>query len=124
MKNFDNILETIRNELDKAISDLHIPGLAFTLVSKNKILLLECLGHLEMEKVHKVNADSLFCLQSTTKTVTAVVFLLAVQKGLVQLDDLVTKYYPDFSVNSRYGVDQGNKITFRHLLSHTSGLAR
>jgi CubicO group peptidase (beta-lactamase class C family) len=124
MNNFENIIESIRNELDKAISDLNIPGIAFTLVSKNEIQLLECLGHLEMEKVNNVKTDSLFCLQSTTKTVTAVVFLLAVQKGLVQLDDPVTKYYPDFSVNSRYGVDQGNKITFRHLLSHTSGLAR
>ncbi len=124
MNDFDNILESIRNELDKAISDLKILGIAFTLVSKNEILQLECLGHLEIEKVNDVNVDSLFCLQSTTKTVTAIVFLIAVQKGLVQLDDPVIKYYPDFSVNSRYGVDQGNKITFRHLLSHTSGLAR
>ncbi|UCG04229.1 MAG: beta-lactamase family protein [Candidatus Heimdallarchaeota archaeon] len=124
MNNFDDIIESIRHELNNVISDLNIPGIAFTLVSKNEILLLECLGHLEIEKVHDVNADSLFCLQSTTKTVTAVVFLLAVQKGLVQLDDPVIKYYSDFSVNSRYGVDQRNKITFRHLLSHTSGLAR
>ena len=124
MNNFDTIHEKIRNDLNNAISDLQIPGLAFTLVSKREILLLECFGHLEMEKIHKVNADSLFCLQSTTKTVTAVVFLLAAQEGLVQLDDPIIKYYPDFSVNSQYGDDQGSKITFRHLLSHTSGLAR
>ncbi|MFX1515335.1 MAG: serine hydrolase domain-containing protein [Promethearchaeota archaeon] len=124
MNNFGIMIESIRNELDKAISDLNIPGIAFTLVSRNEILLLECLGHLEMEKVNNVNANSLFCLQSTTKTVTAVVFLIAVQKGLIRLDDPITKYYPDFLVNSRYGVDQGNKITFKHLLSHTSGLAR
>ncbi|MFX0084355.1 MAG: serine hydrolase domain-containing protein [Candidatus Hodarchaeota archaeon] len=124
MNNFDNIIESFRTELNNAISDLNIPGIAFTLVSKNEILLLECLGHLEIEKFNDVNPDSLFCLQSTTKTVTAIVFLLAVQKGLVQLDDQVIKYFPDFSVNSRHGVDQGNKITFRHLLSHSSGLAR
>ncbi|MFX0171621.1 MAG: serine hydrolase domain-containing protein [Candidatus Hodarchaeota archaeon] len=124
MNNFDNIIESIRNELKNAISDLNIPGIALTLVSKDEILLLECLGHLEKEKINVVNADSLFCLQSTTKTVTAVVFLLAVQKGFIQLDDPVIKYYPDFSVNSRYGINQGNKITFKHLLSHSSGLAR
>ncbi len=124
MNQFDNIIYSFRTELKNTISDLNIPGIAFTLVSKNEILLRECLGYLETEKLNEVNADSLFCLQSTTKTVTAVVFLLAVQKGLVQLDDPVVKYYPDFSVNSSYGIDQGNKITFRHLLSHSSGLAR
>ncbi len=124
MKNTENIIDTIRNELSNARSDLNIPGIAFTLVSKNQILLQECFGYLEKEKVNDVNTDSLFCLQSTTKTVTAIVFLLAVQKGVVQLDDPIMNYYPDFSVNSRYGSDQETKITFKHLLSHTSGLAR
>jgi CubicO group peptidase (beta-lactamase class C family) len=127
MKNevkYGTICEDLQNEIPQKMKEQNIPGLAVALVSKKGTIWCECFGYTDMSKQKAVDTDTLFSLQSTTKTVTAVAFLLAVQKGLVALDDSVVDYYPEFTVNSRFGESQYKKITFRHLLSHASGLTR
>ena len=118
------IINKLREEIPQKIEKQKIPGLAVAMVSKNKTLWCEGFGYTDTSQKQAVNTDTLFSLQSTTKTVTAVAFLLAVQKGLVALDDPLVTVYPEFTVNSRFGKDQYKRITFCHLLSHTSGLVR
>ncbi len=118
------IIDDLRGEIPRKMKETSIPGLAITLVSKNHCIWTECFGYTDMKKTHSIDVDTLFCLQSTTKTVTTVAFLLAVQKGLVKLDDPVIEIWPEFTVNSRFGKDEFKKITFRHLLAHSSGLAK
>ncbi|KYK29020.1 MAG: hypothetical protein AYK19_20200 [Theionarchaea archaeon DG-70-1] len=120
----ETIIEDLRNEIPKKMKEHNIPGLAIALVSKKGTMWCECFGYTNMSRRQAVNTDTLFSLQSTTKTVTAVAFLLAVQNGLAELDDPVVEYYPEFKVYSRVGESQYKKITFKHLLSHTSGLTR
>ena len=117
------IIADLVKEVPQEMRKNEITGLSMALVSREETIWTGCFGHTDMAKVQKVDADTLFGLQSTTKTVTSVAFLLAVQKGLVKLDDPLVDYYPEFTVNSRYGKDEYRKISFRHLLSHSSGLA-
>jgi len=61
-----------------------------------------------------LNSDSsAFILASLAKPFTAVAILQLEEKGKLKLDDVVSKYLPDFPYNT---------ITVRQLLSHTSGL--
>lgn len=118
------IIEKLREEIPQKMKKQNIPGLAVAMVSKNETLWCEGFGYTDMSHTQAVNTDTLFSLQSTTKAVTTVAFLLAVQKGLGSLDDPLVTVYPEFTVNSRFGKDEYKRITFRHLLSHTSGLVR
>jgi D-alanyl-D-alanine carboxypeptidase len=59
--------------------------------------------------------DTQSALGSVTKTFTAVVIMQLVQEGKLSLDDTIEKWFPD--------QPNGDKITIRMLLSHTSGLA-
>ncbi len=63
-----------------------------------------------------VAPDSVFLVASITKPVTACALLLLVERGLVSLDDPVSRYLPEFRGDER------PKVRVRHLLSHTSGL--
>lgn len=121
---YESIIEELRSEIPQKMNQQSIPGLAIALVSKKGTIWCECFGYTDMSHQHPVNTDTLFSLQSTTKTVTTVAFLLAVQNGFCDLDDPLVNYYPEFEVHSRVGASQYKKITFRHLLSHTSGLTR
>ncbi len=56
---------------------------------------------------------SSFQLASTSKPFTAAAILLLYEQDKLGLDDLVTKYYPDFPYK---------RVTIRHLLSHRSGI--
>lgn len=58
---------------------------------------------------------------SAQKSVTAVLFGIAQQRGLIRLDDPVVKYLG--TGWSKASPDEERKITMRHLLSMSSGLA-
>jgi CubicO group peptidase (beta-lactamase class C family) len=54
---------------------------------------------------------------STTKTMAALAALMAVDRGLLDVDAPVATYWPEFGANGKEGV------LVRHLLSHTSGVS-
>ena len=128
MSNFEEKFKRILNLTKKKIKYImdksEMPGFAITIVSKDKPIWFETFGFTDLTKKYKINLDTLFSIQSSTKTYTAVAFLLAMQKGLVNLDEPIVKYYPEFYINSREEKEEYKKITFRHLLTHTSGLPR
>lgn len=80
----------------------------------------------------KADENSIFRLASMTKPITAVAVMTLYDKGLIDLEDKVEKFLPQFSntylanVTSENTVEKGklieNKLTIKHLLTHTSGL--
>jgi CubicO group peptidase (beta-lactamase class C family) len=63
-------------------------------------------------------ADTMSISFSTTKGVTATVLHLLVDRGLLDYDAPVAKYWPEFAQNGK------ECITVRHLLCHEAGLYR
>jgi CubicO group peptidase (beta-lactamase class C family) len=59
--------------------------------------------------------DTKFRLGSITKQFTSMLVMQQVEKGKIKLDDPVARYLPD------YPKPQAEKVTIRHLLTHTSG---
>jgi CubicO group peptidase (beta-lactamase class C family) len=54
-------------------------------------------------------------IMSITKQFTTASILLLAEQGKLALDDEITKFFPAYPT-------QGNRITIRHLLNHTSGI--
>lgn len=119
---YSSLINELKDSIPKQMEENKIPGLSIALIDGNNLVWTEGFGYTDLTKDHKVTPDTLFSLQSISKTYTATGFLIAVSKGLVELDDPLRKYYPEFTVNSRFGESEADKITFRHLLSHRSGL--
>ncbi|HEY8982952.1 MAG TPA: serine hydrolase domain-containing protein [Streptomyces sp.] len=61
--------------------------------------------------------DTVVDVWSTTKGVTALCAHLLAERGLLDLDAEVARYWPEFAANGKEGV------LVRHLLSHRSGVA-
>jgi CubicO group peptidase (beta-lactamase class C family) len=61
--------------------------------------------------------DTIVNVWSTTKTVTSLAVLMLADRGLVDVDAPVARYWPEFAAQGKEGV------LVRHLMSHTSGLA-
>jgi len=98
------------------------PGIVIALVEKERVIWAEGFGESERGTGRKIAADTLFSMQSISKHYTALAFLRAVQQGLFKLDDRLVDTFPNFTVHSRVGAEEAQKITYRHLLSHWSGL--
>jgi CubicO group peptidase (beta-lactamase class C family) len=61
--------------------------------------------------------DTIVNVWSTTKTVTSLAVLMLVDRGLVDLDAPVARYWPEFAAQGKEGV------LVRNLMGHTSGVA-
>ncbi|MEU3937552.1 serine hydrolase domain-containing protein [Streptomyces sp. NPDC029044] len=61
--------------------------------------------------------DTITNVWSCTKTVTSLAALLLVERGLLDVDAPVARYWPDFAARGKEGV------LVRHVLSHTSGVS-
>ncbi|HVN95796.1 MAG TPA: serine hydrolase domain-containing protein [Syntrophorhabdaceae bacterium] len=65
-------------------------------------------------------------LASITKLYTATVIMRLYEKGLLSLDDTMSRYLPEELIKGIHvykGKDYSQEITIRQLLSHTSGIA-
>lgn len=73
-----------------------------------------------------MTTDTPVYLASVTKTYASVVALRLQERGVLGLDEPITTYLPaelTTGIHRRNGVDFSGRITVRHLLANTSGLA-
>src|SRR5262249_50976026 len=61
--------------------------------------------------------DTITNVWSSTKTVTALCALIVADRGELDVDAPVARYWPEFAANGKDGV------LVRHLLGHTAGLS-
>jgi CubicO group peptidase (beta-lactamase class C family) len=106
--------------IPRRMDEHKIPGLSIAVVDREGILWAAGFGRTGWNK-RRVTPETLFSIQSMSKTFTATAVMMAVQEGLVDLDTPITAYLPEFTVNSRWEERPQEKMTLRHLLSHTAG---
>ncbi len=70
-------------------------------------------GFSDAENKLPIREDSIFEMASVTKMFTATAIMLLVRDGKLKLDDAYVTVFPEFPYP---------KVTFRHLLTHTSGM--
>jgi CubicO group peptidase (beta-lactamase class C family) len=107
-----NVIESMARE--------EIPGAALCLIRDRKAW-IEGFGVTGRRSNRRVSTDTIFSIQSTSKNFTATAIMLAVQQGLLDLDQPITDYLSDFTVQSRFEQMPQQKMTLRHLLSHRAG---
>ncbi|PEM34276.1 serine hydrolase domain-containing protein [Bacillus wiedmannii] len=110
---------SIEQVIDKAANAKNIPGVIVT-VKNGEASWAYASGEGNIERNHKVDADSAFRIGSTTKTFVATVVLQLAGEKKLSLDDTVEKWLPGLIKGKGY---DGSKITIRQLLNHTSGIA-
>jgi CubicO group peptidase (beta-lactamase class C family) len=73
-------------------------------------------GHIDKERTQPWERDTIVNNFSTTKTMTALVALILADRGELDLDAPVTKYWPEFAPHGK------GAITTRMFLGHTAGM--
>lgn len=88
-------------------------------------------GWKDIEGQVPASVDDYYILFSQTKAIVSVAFMTLVEKGMVAVDDPVSKYFPEISKQVVTKVNEDGTfetrpakgpMTFAHLLSHSSGL--
>jgi CubicO group peptidase (beta-lactamase class C family) len=81
---------------------------------KGKILLEKGYGYKDVVQKTKADANSLYQYGSVTKQFTAALIMYLQEKGKLNIQDKLSKYFPELSF--------ADSVTIYHLLTHTSGI--
>lgn len=74
-------------------------------------------GHADVARSKPWVKDTLTAVWSCSKVVTSLAALILVDRGLLDVDEKVATYWPEFAANGK------ENITVSHVMSHTSGLS-
>ena len=75
----------------------------------------DCLGWADAENKVPMRPDTMFAVFSMTKTFTGCAIMIAVDRGILRMDDRVEKYLPEFR-------EVENKVTIRDCMCHITGI--
>ena len=115
------VVESLREEIPGLLEDRKLPGLAVGICDASGSRWSTGFGTARAGRKRPIGTSTMFSVQSASKMYTATAVMLAVQQGLVDLDEPITRYLPEFTVRSRFESTPERRITLRHLLSHTAG---
>jgi CubicO group peptidase (beta-lactamase class C family) len=90
------------------------PGCAVLIARKGEVIYRKAFGMANLELNVPMVPENVFRIASLTKQFTAVAILQLHEKGLLNIEDDIKKYIPDFP--------SPEKITIANLASHTSGI--
>jgi D-alanyl-D-alanine carboxypeptidase len=109
----------VQQALNTLVRDDGMPAALASVKNRNGRTHTYTAGVGDLTTGSKVPRDGQVRIGSNTKSFTAVVVLQLVGEGKIDLDAFVDTYLPGLVRGE--GID-GNRITVRHLLQHTSGL--
>ncbi len=101
--------------VETQMRNLHIPGISLAVVRNAHVIKAKGYGFANIEAHSAATPRTVYEIGSMTKQFTATAVMMLVEEGKISLEDKLTKYFAD-------APDSWNRITVRHLLSHTSGI--
>jgi CubicO group peptidase (beta-lactamase class C family) len=104
--------------LEAALRDTGLPGVAAAVVRGDRTLFVGGVGRDGAGGA--ISPSTRFFVASLSKSFTAVAVLQLVQDGRLGLDEPVRAHLPDLAADD---ADAAGRVTVRHLLNQTSGLA-
>ena len=113
MKSIDSFIE---QKMDKS----GIAGLGAAIILNNEVVWIKGFGYADKENKIPFTKNTVMCIGSISKTFTGALLMRAVEDELLSLDEDINTYLPFELVNPFF---PNEKITLRHLATHTSGLA-
>jgi len=123
-QNITNSIESTMHPIDNFITqkmdESGIVGLGAAIFVDKELVWIKGFGYADRENKIPFTPNTIMNIASISKTFTGVSIMHAVENGLVSLDEDINTYLPFKVVNPYF---PNEKISLRHLATHTSGLA-
>jgi CubicO group peptidase (beta-lactamase class C family) len=120
------VLQEMNTFFEHAVDGGKLPGVIAVIARKGEITHASSSGYSSSGDPTTTLAtlpDTIFRLFSMSKPVTAAAVMLLLDQGLIQLDDPVSNYLPEYTnmkvLKKGQLVTAASPITIRHLLTHT-----
>lgn len=124
IKGIDSLLQSF-------VDQKKLSGVVGFVAKGGNVVYHQAFGWKDVENSIPATVDDYYVLFSQTKAITTVAFMILVERGLVAIDDPVSKYFPEIPDHVVTEVHEdgtyetrpvASPMTFAHLMSHSSGL--
>ena len=109
----------IETAIKQAMLEGHIPSMTVAVVKDDRVIWTNGYGYANMWARTPAVPSTIYVIGSTFKAMSTVALLRQMERGKFSLDDPVNQYLRYFRIRNEI---PERPITFRHLLTHTSGL--
>ncbi|MBI2760592.1 MAG: beta-lactamase family protein [Chloroflexi bacterium] len=106
--------------IESAMQSRHLAGVALGIVRDGRLVYARGYGHADIDSGRPVTTATVFRIASISKTFTAVALMQLWEQNRFGLDEPVNQYLSSYKVEHRD--PRTPPVTFRHLLTHTSGI--
>jgi len=117
--NIDGVVTELEPEIQRALLAGNIPSASIVLIAGDKVIWTNGYGYSNLWARTPATPNTVYLIGSTFKAMSTIALFQQMEQGKFKLDDPVNKYLSDFKIQ---GEDPQHPVTFRHLLTHTSGL--
>jgi CubicO group peptidase (beta-lactamase class C family) len=113
------LTEAIERDIDAGTYD----GAVLLVARGGEIGLHEAIGWTDRDAGRQARTDDIFRVLSTTKALTNVLVLAAIERGHLALTTKVVDLIPEFRGSDRFRGMQKPAVTVKHLLTHSAGVS-
>ncbi len=113
------ILLDFEQYAEKAMEDWQIPGMAVAVIRGDEVIFSKGFGVKKYGEADVVSPNTIFQIGSTSKAFTATLVAMLVDEGLVEWEDRVVDYLPDFEMHDP---DVTQDFRVKDLMSQRSGM--
>ncbi len=113
----DERFESVREALARNLDSGEELGASLTLDIDGDILIDVWGGFRDQDRTVPWTEDTITNVWSTTKTVTSLAALMLADRGELDVDAPVARYWPEFAANGK------QDVLVRHVMSHASGVS-
>jgi CubicO group peptidase (beta-lactamase class C family) len=117
--NVDRVVADLEPEIQRTLLEGNIPSAAIALVAGDRVIWSGAYGYSNLWARTPATTSTVYLIGSTFKAMSTVALLQQMEQGKFKLDDRVSDYLTEFKIQNE---DPQHPVTFRHLLTHTSGL--
>ena len=117
----DPVLPGVGAALEEMVARKEVAGAVTVVVSKDRVLGVECAGLADLASQRPMTPDAMFWIASMTKPLTAAALLMLQDEGRLRVTDPVAKYLPEFEGLKTPSGRPAN-LTIQQVMTHTSGL--
>lgn len=115
----DRVIAELEPEIQRALLAGNIPSASIALTAGDRVIWTGAYGNSNLWARTPATPNTIYLIGSTFKAMSTIALLQQMEQGKFKLDDRVNDYLTDFKIE---GEDAQHPVTFRHLLTHTSGL--
>ena len=115
-----NTKKVLTEEINKILKETGIPSVSLSLIKGNTTVWSEAFGYANVKKQIPASSSTIYSTGSNFKFVTATAIMQLAEAGKLNIDDPINNYLEELAINDLSS--DGTPVTFRHLLSHHSGL--